>query len=277
MRQHHIVRTCRVVNDVQPSWLPSIPKGAFGICFPDREGGGDYDPTDFGPPWGIQRVGNHDLVDAGAVLANARMAITEKKRPWRNVIRRVLRGFAGHYLITAVAEQKVCGDEEGSPGGASWPVEAYLHRHGSKKVALQLLTRARELAGDVRGAKPYQDPWDFARTAKAREARRQARMAERGTMKSQSKPERVKARLLWRHGKEYVFVDRVLKPAGELPWAEFTDGGQAFLFEMLHDAAWEYLGHGPDPERDLEDPPREDVKPRLRRAPRRKPEEAAGS
>jgi hypothetical protein len=99
----HIVRTCRAVNDVEPSWLPNIPKGTYGVSVECPEMHDDFAPVDFGPPWGIQRPGNHEFVDAGAVLANASRAIRLKRRPWRNVIRRTLKTFAGPYLHAAVS------------------------------------------------------------------------------------------------------------------------------------------------------------------------------
>lgn len=41
----HIVRTCRAVSeDVEPSSLPAIPKGTYGIAGEDD--GQDYQPID---------------------------------------------------------------------------------------------------------------------------------------------------------------------------------------------------------------------------------------
>lgn len=141
----HIVRTCVAISDdVEPSTLPTIPKGTYGIATHGPDDAGDFDPVDFGPPWGVQHVGNHTLVDAAAVLGNAKRAITIKKRPWRNVIRRTLKTFAGPYLRVAVERLGFYGDEEGGAGagGATWPVEAYLYRKGTKKAALELLEAA---------------------------------------------------------------------------------------------------------------------------------------
>jgi hypothetical protein len=112
----HIVRTCRTVSeDVEPRSLPSIPRGTYGIAPDDCDSG--YPAVEFGPPWGVQRVGNHDLLDAGAVLGNAKRAIVYLKRPWRGVIRRTLKSFAGPYLKIAAAryldefsvEKHLCG------------------------------------------------------------------------------------------------------------------------------------------------------------------------
>jgi len=127
-----IVRTCRdVCEDVTPSSLPAIPKGTYGIALPTDAD--DFGPVDFGPPWGVQRIGNHDLVDAEAVLLSAKGAIEHLKRPWRTVIRRTLRTFAGPYLVLAAGR-----------GGGPFVVEAYLHGR-TKRAALELLDRAASL------------------------------------------------------------------------------------------------------------------------------------
>lgn len=140
----HIVRTCRaVVEDLEPGGLPSIPRGTYGVDLtaPGEDDQG-YPRVDFGPPWGIQNIDNADLVDAAAVLGNAKNAIALRKRPWRNVIRRTLRTFAGPYLLVAAERLNWHGDEQQQHGGSTWPVEAYLYRHGSRKKALALLAAA---------------------------------------------------------------------------------------------------------------------------------------
>ena len=99
----HIVRTCRTVwEDIEPRSLPSIPRGTYGIASDDCDSG--YPAVDFGPPWGVQRIGGYDLLDAAAVLGNARRAISHLKRPWRGVIRRTLKSFAGPYLKIAAGK-----------------------------------------------------------------------------------------------------------------------------------------------------------------------------
>lgn len=146
MKHNHIVRTCRaIVEDVEPKTLPSIPRGTYGVDIEDT--GENYQPVDFGPPWGVQTVSNADLVDAAAVLQNAIRSINLKKRPWRNVVRRTLRTFAGPYLVTAVHQFRFHSDEEQKLGGPSWPVEAYLNEKGTKKAALALLEDAIKLTG----------------------------------------------------------------------------------------------------------------------------------
>lgn len=135
MSRLHIVRTCRIIrDDVEPSFLPSIPRGTYGIALPsDAE---DFAPVDFGPPWGVQRIGNHHLLDAPAVLLGAKRAIECQRRPWRNVIRRTLRTFAGLYLRLAVVP-----DGDGDP----FAVEAHLHWR-RRKDAIKLIDRAVEIA-----------------------------------------------------------------------------------------------------------------------------------
>lgn len=146
----HVVRTCcAIVDDVEGDGVPSIPKGTYGV---DLNGDGqEYTRVNFGPPWGIQFVGNHVLVDAPAVLANARRVIVHKRRPWRNVIRRTLRTFAGPYLLVAAGRLGFYGDEEMQRGGSTWPVEAYLYKHGTKRKALALLGAAYEEAQGAKG------------------------------------------------------------------------------------------------------------------------------
>lgn len=127
----YIVRTVRAVrDDLEPRSLPPIPRGTFGIC-PDDDTSG-YPLVDFGPPWGYQRVGNHDLVDAPAVLFNAMRAIALLGRPWRQVIARTLRSFAGPYLVTTA-------------GGRDSAVERRLAGKG-RRASLRLLAQAADLA-----------------------------------------------------------------------------------------------------------------------------------
>jgi len=134
----HIVRTCRpITDDVEPSSLPSIPKGTYGIAGEDN--GDDYQPVNFGPPWGVQLVGNHDLLDVAAVLLNAKRAITVQRRPWRTVLRRTLRTFAGPYLRLAAAEKGRM------PASEEFVVELCQLR--SRRAALRLLSRATVISG----------------------------------------------------------------------------------------------------------------------------------
>lgn len=142
----HIVRTVRRIwDDLEPRSTPAIPKGTYGICGPDECL--DFVRVDFGPPWGIQEIDNADLVDAAAVLLNAKRMIdgppTRPARPWTAVLRSVSKGFAGPYLKVAL------GDEEHDT-----VVEA-LARHGaSKKKALALIDRAVALTHGPTGAPP---------------------------------------------------------------------------------------------------------------------------
>lgn len=145
-----VVRTCRAVSDdLEPEGSgcpPTLPAGTYGVSIEDVDG--DYEPVDFGPPWGVQHIGNHDLVDAAAVLGNAALSITRRKRPWRAVMRRTLRTFAGPYLRVAAAEQGFHDEQSdnATPGSPSFAVEAWMYRKGTRKLALKMLDRAAEIA-----------------------------------------------------------------------------------------------------------------------------------
>lgn len=140
----HIVRTVRALwEDLEPSATPTIPKGTYGIC--DDDDGEGYPLVNFGPPWGIQRVDNADIVDAAAVLLNAKRFIEGNPhlmaRPWASVLRRVSKTFAGPYVVAALAEQGLVSSPHGSA------VEAWIAKQyrGGKKKALALLDCAVKL------------------------------------------------------------------------------------------------------------------------------------
>lgn len=145
-----VVRTCRAVSDdlepSGPTHPPTLPAGTYGVaCESDDD---DFAPVDFGPPWGVQRIGNHCLVDAAAVLLTASRSITLFKRPWRAVMRRTLRTFAGPFLRVVVAEHGFHNEqsENAAPGSPSFAVEAWMYAKGTRKRALKMLDRAAEIA-----------------------------------------------------------------------------------------------------------------------------------
>lgn len=144
----HIVRTVRAVwEGLEPPTTPGIPKGTYGIC--DDEAEDDFAPVDFGPPWGVQHIDNADLVDAAAILLNAKRFIKGTPhlaaRPWASVLRRVSKTFAGPYIVAALAEQGLFTGPHGSA------VEVWIAERGrgGKRKALALLDRAVELTRPV--------------------------------------------------------------------------------------------------------------------------------
>lgn len=140
----NIVRTCRPIWDVEPPTLPAVPKGTYGIFETSLEDQDSEAPLiDFGPPWGVQRCENADLLDAAAVLGNAMRSITYRGRPWKNVVRRTLRSFAGPYLVVAVG--KMGFDDHGTTQSSGFSVEAYFHKHRGKRAAVKLLKAAQDL------------------------------------------------------------------------------------------------------------------------------------
>ncbi len=127
-----------VYGDVEPSSLPAIPAGTYGVVVGHTEYGA---LVSLGAPWGTQHLGHHNLVDAPACLGNAYDLIKGRHRPMAVVLRRARASFAGPYLALAVKEEGIDG---------RFAIEAYAHTHGRRGV-LKLLKRAIELAKTAAG------------------------------------------------------------------------------------------------------------------------------
>lgn len=131
-----LVMTCHEIwEDVEPGGLPAIPKGTMGVLV-ERERGLDYVLVNFGAPWGTQLLGNHDIVDASAVLRNGVGRIKEaRRRSWESVIRNLRRTFAAPYLVLAAWDAGFHG---------SFNVEAFInaYKKGGRLGAIALITRA---------------------------------------------------------------------------------------------------------------------------------------
>jgi len=150
----HVVRTVRHIPrhdagiDVEATAVSEIdvPRCTYGIALEDATADqAGCTRVDFGPPWGVLYIEHADLVDAAAVLGNAKRAITLQNRPWRNVLRRALRSLGGAYLRAAVQMRGFNPLDLPRCTSDDFHVEAYLY--GSwKKGALELLDEAIALA-----------------------------------------------------------------------------------------------------------------------------------